>query len=172
MILNRQPDFKTYLAEIPDGKAGILQTLRIMGKVVKAWRSNPDIRNTAISIVANVPNKDYLGEVKALFEFVRDRIRYVGDVADTQVIQTPDVTISLKAGNCTQKAVLLATLLESINHKTLFKAIGYDPEIGWDHVYLETLVGRRWYPLDASEDRSFGWEPPSNYGVEPIIWHN
>lgn len=172
MILSKAPDFKTYLAEIPDGESGIRQILKIARKVVRHYRYDPAIRQKAISIASVAPGKNYTVEVKALFEYVRDSIRYVGDATDSQTMQTPDVTLYVRSGNCMQKAILLAAMLESINHKTRFKAIGYDPEAGYEHVFLETLIGRDWVPLDASEDQPFGWEPPRPYGLPPIIENN
>lgn len=132
-----------------------------MSKIVRAYRSNPQVRGRARELVEILPSKAFYDEVKALFYFVRDNIRYVGDVVDTETLHTPDVILNQRQGDCDDFSILLASLLESINHPARFIAVGFSAPGVFEHVYVEALVGNTWVSLDASEsDAEPGWSPP------------
>jgi len=66
-------------------------------------------------------------------------------------------------------ATLLASLLASTGHPTRFIAAGFAGPV--EHVWVETLIGNRWFAMDATEEGAeVGWEPP---GITEVrIWHN
>jgi len=150
----------TYLGLVPDGRDGTFKTLTCMVAIVKAWKRSPDIRALAISITRALPNKDYRGEVELLFNYVRDRIRYVQDISDIETLHTPDVILAQGAGDCDDKAILLASLLESIGHKTAFTAQGWEnnPEY-LSHVSVQTRIGTVWVNCETTENVPLGWTP-------------
>lgn len=153
----KQPMTAT-LHAIPDGKAGTVATLKIMKDVTKAGKTSLAVRNLAVSLISVLPQKDYFNEAKILHRYVRDQIRYVKDIRGVETVQTPDVTLSIKAGDCDDKSVLLAALLESIGHPTKFVAIGFRPD-DFIHVYPETRIGTKWVPAETTEPVEFGWSP-------------
>ena len=146
------------LQAIPDGKAGTVATLKIMKSITKAGKTSLPVFNTARALISHLAQKDWFNEVKVLHRFVRDQIRYVKDVKGVESVQTPDVTLSIKAGDCDDKSVLLAALLESIGHPTRFVAIGFQPD-DFVHVYVETRIGTSWLPLETTEPVEVGWSP-------------
>ncbi len=147
------------LSAIPDGLAGIKATLACMTNLVRESKTEPEIRRLANVLTQNLNQKDFRGEVENIFLFVQNDIRYLQDVADVETLQTPVVTLEESAGDCDDKSTLLAALLESINHKTRFVAVGFDGE-PISHVYVETRIGRDWVPMDATEPYPMGWNPP------------
>jgi len=157
--LPAKPDFRFTLAALPDGEAGVRATLNIMRAIKNAYKKLPSTRNLAISIIRDLPQKSFVRQIHLLHEYVRDRISYVRDIAGVETVQTPDVTLNLRAGDCDDKAVLLAALLESIGHPTRFVAIGTS-EDHYSHVFVETKVGSKWLALDPTEPFSAGWRPP------------
>lgn len=152
-----QPVHQT-LALIPSGTRGIYETLKAMSRLVKDGKKNSTVHTRALSLTQHCEQKDYACEVRALHAFVRDRVRYVLDPKDVERVQSPDVTLNLMAGDCDDKSVLLASLLEAMGHPTRFVAIGFEPGI-FSHVYVETLIGARWIPLETTEPVEAGWEP-------------
>lgn len=156
---NFRPDFKTTLGQLPDGEAGVRATLNVMRGIKNAYKKLPSIRNKAIAIVSRTPQKAFLTEIKLLHEYVRDNIRYVRDIAGVETVQTPDVTLALRAGDCDDKATLLATMLESIGHPTRFVAMGTQPG-KFSHVFVETRTSTKWISLDPTEPFAAGWRPP------------
>lgn len=149
----------SFLGSLPPDAAGTKTTLKLMSGLVKKFKRDPMIRDTAASLVAGLPPKDWTGEARRLYEYVRDQIRYLRDVSGVETLQTPPVTMELEAGDCDDKSTLLAALLESIGHPTRFVATGYRDPGRFSHVYVETLLGTKWLPLDATVNKPFGWEP-------------
>lgn len=152
------PEPRAYLGAIPDGPEGVRVTLELMRRLVREWRSNPEIIALARHIVSSVAQKDFTGEVSALQNFVRDSIRYTQDVNEVETVQAPNITLQTAHGDCDDQSVLLATLLEAVGHPTRFAAIGFEPD-NFEHVYVETLIGRNWESAETTEPVPVGWMP-------------
>lgn len=149
----------SFLGTLPPDAGGTLETLKIMRSLVLRYKTDPMIRDTALSLTADVRQRDWRNEIRAIFEYVRDRIRYVRDVSRVETLQIPTVTMELEAGDCDDQSTLLATLLESVNHPSRFVAVGYDEPGRYSHVYVESKVGEAWIPLDPTAPKPFGWAP-------------
>jgi transglutaminase-like putative cysteine protease len=155
------PQRKTRLYGIAEGKSGILQTARLMRDIVAHYKLNPVVRDTALSLVAHLPQKDEAGEIAALFYFVRDQVRYVKDIYDVETVHTPDVLLEIMQGDCDDKSVLLASLLESIGYETAFKIVGFNgPDFEHVYVYVYAAGVDVAQHLDATEPEEPGWEAP------------
>ncbi len=145
---------------IPKGRAGIVETLNLMRGLVRESKKSLAIRTTALSLVQDLEQKDFQSEIEEIFFFVRDGIRYVKDVNGVETLQYPQITLQLKQGDCDDKSTLLASLLESIGHKTRFKAVGFSPG-KFSHVFVQAFYQGKWVSLDATMDRPLGWQPPN-----------
>ncbi len=130
-----------------------------MSRLTRIGKKSFAVHKAALSRVRGCAQKDWQCEVKQLHAFVRDSIRYVQDPIDIERIQTPDKTLELAAGDCDDKAILLASMLESLGHPSRFVAIGFEPGT-YSHVYVETKIGANWIPLETTEPVEAGWEPP------------
>ena len=128
-----------------------------MRYLVRNCKMDLALRNLAIELVGGAAQRDYADEIRRLHAFVRDRIRYVGDIAGVETLHTPRQILAQRAGDCDDKSLLLATLLESIGHKTRFVAVGYGATPS--HVLVETRVGSKWIPLETTEAVAAGWYP-------------
>lgn len=148
------------LGFIPEGVAGIDATLKIMSRYVKDGKKSMMVRDKVLSLIRGLQQKDWIGEVRTLHAFVRDEVRYVMDTTDVELVQTPDATLRLMAGDCDDKSTLLCAMLESIGHPTRFVAIGFQPNV-FAHVYLETMIGNQWVSCETTEPVEIGWQPPS-----------
>jgi len=151
------------LLGIPDGPEGIRATLEIMRRLVRDARRTPDIRELAIRLTESAAGtgngKNYFGEISALHAYVRDSIRYVQDVNEVETVSPPVEILRLGAGDCDDKAILLAALLESIGHPARFVALAFAPDL-YEHVIVETKFGQGWIALETTEDDAEpGWTP-------------
>jgi len=163
---------RTFLGEIPPGEPGTRATLRAMQQLVEHYKRDDTIRSAALDLVRGLPPKAYGREVRTVFEFVRDGIRYVRDIYGVETLQTPLVTLDVGQGDCDDKATLLASMLESIGHPTRFIAVGFTSPDAFSHVYVETKVGPNWLPLDATvETARVGWRPPRP-ALASMVVHN
>jgi transglutaminase-like putative cysteine protease len=149
----------TVLKRLAPGREGVRATLEEMRNFVIQYKKNLQIRETAGGLVRNLSQKNFLGEVKVFHRFVRDNIRYLRDIHGVETIQSPVKTLEYGYGDCDDKSTLLAALLESAGHPSRFVAVGKAPD-KFSHVYVETLVGQKWYPLETTEPVPPGWAPP------------
>lgn len=159
------------LALIPEGRAGVAATLKAMSAYVREYKKSMAVRDTAARVTRHCPQKAFQCEVQSLHAFVRDRIRYLQDVNGVETVQTPAKTLEMGVGDCDDKSTLLAALLESIGHPTRFMAIGFEPDV-FSHVYVETLVGSTWVPLETTEPVQVGWEPEPKIVMARLTWRN
>ncbi len=161
----------SFLVSIPDGPDGTEATLRAMRLVVLNAKSSMPVRDMALRLTRYLHQKDFRAEVRALWKFVRDNIRYVRDIRGVETIQMPDITLEMGQGDCDDKSVLLAAMLESLGHPTRFKALAFEPG-RYSHVLIETKIGGAgaWVPLETTEPVPFGWQPPD--ALEGLIIFN
>lgn len=107
-----------------------------------------------------VAEKDHRGEVTALFNEVRKRVRYTWDPTDYDAFQTAVRTLELHTGDCDDMTILLGALCRSVGHQVRSRVVQTKGAASWNHIYLIAKVGNAWMPLDASVNKPAGWEVP------------
>jgi hypothetical protein len=103
------PPSRLTLTPIPGGDKGTKATLIRMKEIV--WKSvrhpehGPVIREAAIATIlkAGVRPKDFLGEYKAIHDFVRDDIRWTRDARKHETLVWPARTLMIGGGDAFQK---------------------------------------------------------------------
>jgi transglutaminase-like putative cysteine protease len=156
------------LQALPEGRAGVEETLKQMRLLVRSGKRALPVRMTALTVVQTQGQKDWAGEVRALYAFVRDQVRYVRDIRGVETLHTAEKLLEIRQGDCDDKSILLASLLEAIGHPTRFVAISLIPG-KFSHVYVETKIRNSWIPLDATEPVEPGWAPKF---YEKLVIHN
>lgn len=141
------------------GPTGTKETLHWMRKLIREGRKHPDVRAKALELVENFQQKHYAKEIQALFDFVKNNIRYVRDTRGVELIHQPDKLLAIGQGDCDDKVILLCSLLESIGHPTRIEAIAHTDPNKFGHVFCSTKLGAKWLPLDPTEDVEPGWHP-------------
>lgn len=165
MTLSARPAPPARLGFLPDGIAGTRETLKIMRDLVRASVRNPAqvARFKALSIyqAAGIPGRQYRREAAALQRWVNGNIRYLRDPAGMELVQAPERTLDIGAGDCDDQATLLAALLTATGHKARFVAVGMKGK-PISHVLVETLIGPdKWYGAETIIAKPFGWFPPN-----------
>lgn len=161
MFLAPTPTLSGVIVALAPGMDGVRQTLASMRAMVNTYRTNLALRQQAISLIFTTPQRDELGEVTCIFDFVRDHIRYVRDINDVETLSTPDKTAAARIGDCDDKTVLLATLLESVGYPTRFVVAGYSNPGDVEHVYLQVFAVGEWIDADTTETQPLGYAPPN-----------
>ena len=120
---------KIYLGHIPTGWLGTQQTVQHVQALIRAGAKEFDVRQKAIDIVLEeqVKPKDYLAEIKALFEWVQQHVRYTKDTFRVEVLHSARRMLELRAGDCDDMAILLGAMLEAIGHPVRLVIIGSRP---------------------------------------------
>lgn len=137
-----------------------MATLTRMVKLTKGSKTNAQIIQQARRIVAPVPAKDWFGEAEAIQNWVRDNIRYTRDPYGVETLQTPEVTLSERQGDCDDQSVLVGALLSGIGHPVRYRAVSvkqYPNTLC--HVYTETKIGSAWVAVETTENWPLGHVP-------------
>lgn len=129
-----------------------------MAALIQQGSLNPVVRAHAVQLVQGLRQKDYLAEARSVHAWVRDAIRYTRDIAGVETLHTADRILTDRAGDCDDKSILIGALLHSIGHPIRLVAVGFGPR-GYSHVYPETFIGGRWWPMEATEPWGFGKGP-------------
>lgn len=152
------------LMGIPDGIDATRATLRAMVRYARSGQTDVPLITLARQIISNrVPmsgtSKNYAAQMAALQNWVRDQIRYVRDPVGAEMVQTPERTLDIKAGDCDDKSVLLAALLMSAGFQCRFVAVGLKGG-PYSHVFVEARLGTRWVPCETIvAGKEPGWYP-------------
>jgi len=148
---------------IPQGYPGTLKTVENIKRLIREGAKDFYVRQQAIDILMQrgVRAKDYLGEIKALFEWVQQNVRYTKDPFRVEVLHSARKLLELRAGDCDDMAIVLGSVLEAIGHPVRLVITGPSPtrpEL-YTHIYLEVFCRGRWIPLDATMPHPMGWAP-------------
>jgi hypothetical protein len=160
--------YRITTGKLPPGDAGIKKTLGMMAQLAQAGALRREVREMAIEVVRNAGTAphDTLGELGALFEFVRDQVRFTGDIAGVETLQAPHYTLHVMSGDCDDRAVLLVSMARSIGipANLRFRVIGANPRRpgSFSHVYVVANVKGKDVALDPTyPDTPMGWQHPS-----------
>jgi hypothetical protein len=150
---------------------GTQTTLKHIQALIRAGAKDFYVRQKAIDILLEkaIKPKDYLGEIKALFEWVQQNVRYTKDPFRVEVLHSARRLLELRAGDCDDMTILLGSMLEAIGHPVRLVVTGPDPLRPklFSHIYLEAFHKGRWIPLDATMPYPMGWEPQTS--VKQVI---
>jgi hypothetical protein len=162
-------------------KVGLLEDVdRSATRIINSVNPNtPRVRELAINLGRRFEAGDFK-QARKIFEFVRDEIQYVYDPTNLEEIQSPEVTLKLRAGDCEDQAILLSSLLSAIGFESALIFADTNNDQIPDHVYSAVFIpaapeytkplkskrlddGKNlhdWIPLDpVSQDSDFGVIP-------------
>ena len=147
-----------------DDRMRIIIKLIQQGKVdpsVRAWVSEALTRRCGDSWC--VPEKDRTAEIRAIFDAIRERVRYTGDVWSTDTYQAARHVLKHRTADCDDFTILGASCLLTVGIPVTLVVIQTTQSDDWDHIYLRAGDGNGGLMgFDASMDHPAGWEAPSN----------
>ena len=155
-----------YRVPLLNGEQGTAQTVALMRKLVDEALNDAQFVRQAIEIVRGVAAFDDLGELHALYRWVKGHIRYTKDPVTKEKLYPPTELLKIRAGDCDDISMLLGALAIAIGYPARLitvSANAQSPE-EFSHVYVEAEApagSGNWVPLDAARlDSEFGAEPP------------
>lgn len=141
--------------------------------MIQKGRDDPEVRRFTTEAITKKCGKrwcidegEYEAEVKAVFDHIREHVRYVRDTHGKDLFQHPRRTLEFKSGDCDDYTSLVAACLQSIGYPMRVRVIRTTKDRTWSHIYA--LVGlpprgpTKWVPLDASIAKPAGWEAPAS----------
>lgn len=139
-------------------------TLALIGKGIRDGSSYLPIRNLAASIAAPAPRKNYLAQLKLIWNEFLNRWRYVRDPVGTETVtfspravynlilgNNGGVGRGLGAGDCDCATVGLSAMLMSVGFpiRIATTAPPNQPGVGFNHVFPQTFIkGMGWINVD------------------------
>ena len=156
---------RIHMLRVPRGTTGTLRTAKIIAKLVQDGAKDFYVRQKAIEIFRayDVKAKNRIGEVSALFDFVKRNIRYTRDIFRVELLHSARRMLELRAGDCDDMTILLGAMLLSTGHPVRLVLAGFRPNRphAYSHIYPEVNVRGRWIAIDATMDKPIGWAPPA-----------
>lgn len=150
---------------VPRGGKGTLATAKIIARMVQDGAKDFYVRQKAIEVfrVYRVKPKDRIGEVCALFDFVKRNVRYTRDIFRVELLHSARRMLELRAGDCDDMTILLGAMLMSTGHPVRLILAGFrrNKPHAYSHIYPEVNVQGRWIAIDATMDKPVGWAPPA-----------
>jgi predicted transglutaminase-like cysteine proteinase len=143
----------------------------IVGTIQKS-RQDPNVRAFAVKAVSKkkvngkfaLAERDYEGELKAVFDDIRRNVRYVRDGHKLDTFQSARRTLEFGGGDCDDYTITMGSALQSIGYPVKLRIVQTKGSKDFNHIFL--LAGlpprapTKWVPLDASVDKPAGWHPP------------
>lgn len=113
----------------------------------------PRLRELSLNITRECRGRDDMCELKAIYDFTVNNIRYTGDFWGKDTFQSPFRTLQFRGGDCDDHAALNAMLASWNGFKTKWRVTS-NTGATWDHIYALAGVPRmdptRWVPLDTT----------------------
>lgn len=151
--------------------------IKYIKQMVYKGREHPIIRKLTVQILSRkcgsawcTPEKNHKAEIKAIFDAVRSKIRYVRDTYNKDLYQHPVRTLQFGGGDCDDYSIVLASMLQSVGYPVKLRVIRTKDSEDWNHIYV--LVGlpprqpTEWISLDGSVEKAAGWEAPKDIIAE------
>ena len=149
--------------------------------VARRGKRDPAVQQTVASILNRkcgfgqwcIKEKDEAGEVRAVFAFVRSKMRYMKDPRGVDVFRSPRRSATsverggFAGGDCDDFTAALCAYLEAAGYHTKMRVMAIKPDGPRSFSHIIALVGlparkpSKWVPLDASVDKPAGWYPQS-----------
>jgi len=80
--------------------------------------ADPSVRNTANEIARSYSGAYNIYQICAIFDNVRDQIKYVNDPRSHDYWAPANETLKIRAGDCDDKAIILSSMLEAVGGTT------------------------------------------------------
>lgn len=166
-----------------------------LSKLIMKGQLSPKIREWAIQIVRDCPNRDDACELTAIFEAVKrghptlhgleGGIAYRSDPQEADYFTGAEYLRGMCergacAGDCDDHTVMVASLAAAIGHTVGLRIWRKDPNSQYAHIYAVALVSKK-LPIAAAKDEanvmaldtsteeaSPGWQP--DYGYVKTYW--
>lgn len=142
---------------LSDGEKGIDETVDVMRQLVYKSLADPAVKAAAMEAAKDVRPTDVEGYAKAVWRFVRARMKYVPDTWKIEEVTSPAIhsrrilASGSSWGDCDDFSVTGAAWLISLGVPARFAVVASLKNFGrFDHVRAEARTPRGWVPLETT----------------------
>jgi antitoxin (DNA-binding transcriptional repressor) of toxin-antitoxin stability system len=145
-------------------------TIQRMYQLVGQAVTDPKFQELVYQITQAVPGKDYSGEVRSIFNWVKSNIKYTRDPYGVELVQDVWSTINRARADCDDFSILIAAMGEVMGNPSRFVTVSTRPDKEPCHVYPELNTRGKWTALDVTvAGSSVGWRPSAGI-TDRRIW--
>lgn len=145
---------------------------------------DPKMRKLALDITNKCPERDGTCEARAIYDAVKGRVRYTGDIAAIKhgakgphegidLYQSAYRTWEFKGGDCDDHSILISTLLALNGIEPRLRVTAESARTDWGHIYAGALLPKhassgKFTTLDTTlpGNNKFGVEVPYAKGLD------
>lgn len=150
----------------------IEQRLATIQDLVHKSVQDPEMRKLALRVTSRCPERDKKCEAQAIYQAVKARVRYTGDVGPIKhpgggvegidLYQSARRTWEFGGGDCDDNSILNATLLALNGLTPVLRVVKAKGDSDWSHIYAGFTDMGKFVALDTTlpDPRSFGVEAP------------
>lgn len=162
------PPLASQFLPLDEGDAGTVDTIRQMCRLIDEGARDPEVNRTALAIVHayKVPQFNFEGERRAIFDWKRRCIRFFRDIEGKETLRSARETLAVRGGDCDCQTILTLALLKTIGQLVRIVTISTHPEAPdiFSHVFPEVRDERgRWISVDTARKKP-------GYGRGPSHW--
>lgn len=140
-----------------------------MYELIDQAKTDAKFQELVYGLTKGLANKDYLGEINRIFDWVKRTVRYTRDPHGVELVQDVWATLHRGRGDCDDFTILLGAACEVMGAPCRIVTVSTRPDKEPVHVYPEVKVGMRWVPLDATvRGARPGWAPRRI--TDRIVW--
>jgi len=150
------------------GDAGTAETVAQMCRLVDEGSKDPEVNRLALAILrtAHVPEFNFEGERRAIYQWFRKNIRFLRDIEGKETLRAARETLANQMGDCDCQTIAMLALLKTIGQRVRIVTVATQPQAPeqFSHVFAEVRDERgRWIPMDAARKKP-------RYGLAPRGW--
>jgi len=145
------------------------QSVQAIIRLIRESKQIPEVRKVSEDTILGVPERDWRAEMKALYNYVKENMRYTQDPENLEMVKTPLRHVTdikergITYGDCDDATVLLGALLVNAGYviKVVIVKSEWNPGDSYNHIYLYAQVPntQAWVSLDATaKNQPFGFE--------------
>jgi hypothetical protein len=142
------------------------QTIAAMFAFVHDTDRSQLAHRVAVALVSRVPQKDFRGQLRMVYEYLRQHVRFKRDTFDREHLRHPDQLLSeilntgATAADCDDVAMLGAALVRALGMAPVFVTMARGFNAPYEHVYFGAELDGQIVPMDPQERTPFGQHTP------------
>ena len=126
-----------------------LAALDWLRRNARANATVPAVRKAALDVLtASAMHRTPIDRARALLQWTAGEVAFIPDPYRSELFQSPEVTLRMRAGDCDDHAVLLGAMTTAVGIPTRLCASGNAGELS--HVFPVVELDGRWTALDST----------------------